>query len=368
MEKASSRGAKQQRFRDWCFTLNNYSAQREQIFVAGEDGERLGSWKYVPELYFELGEWRDDIAYFVCQQEVGERGTPHLQGFIQFKNAKSLTAVTSLCGMAGSHLEVRKGTPQEAADYCQEEETRDPNGVGPFTIGQIRGTREGQGHRSDWELVHELARGGAELVEFLDQVPHLSYPNIGRIPAWRAAHDAEVRRWKTRPIIFYGPPRAGKSTLMRKLAEQHAREYGRGVFEKSDHDKWWDGYSGEYVITIDEMFGGYFEWNALLKFFEEGSYRVQYKGGSRHMVAKVVYMTCNLHPAFWYKGRAWDETNAFRSRVLEFGELWVFSAPERDVAGNVVYKDPVRDVELKEPVSPVIEAFRENAALFGPPN
>jgi len=352
---------KAERARDWCFTLNNYRVAP------------VGYWpemgKTVPELYFELGEWRDSIVYFVCQQEVcPTTRTPHLQGFVQFKNARSLLGVTGLCGLEGSHVEPRRGNPEEASNYCKDEETRDPQGIGPFEFGTLAGTRAGQGRRTDWDSVHDLARRRASVVEFLEEVPHLAYPHIGRIPTWVAAHDSEVRDWKTRPIILFGPPRAGKSFTMRRWAKEQAALLRSSVFEKSDADKWWDGYNGEYVVTIDEMGGNYFKWTDLLKFFEEGVLRVQYKGGSRHMLAKVVYMTCNVHPAYWYKDRAWDDTNAFRARIAEFGELWHFQGSVRGPDGAMQFAEPVRDLELIQPPSEVKTLFDDNVRLHGPVN
>ena len=72
------------RSRNYCFTLNNYS------------DDELRS---VREL---------SCRYLVVGFEVGEMGTPHLQGFICFENAKSFAAVKAL--IPGAHIEVAKGS------------------------------------------------------------------------------------------------------------------------------------------------------------------------------------------------------------------------------------------------------------------
>lgn len=53
-------------------------------------------------------------------KEVGESGTPHFQGFICFQDAKTFSAIKKLLP-DGCHIEARKGTFQQAADYCKKD-------------------------------------------------------------------------------------------------------------------------------------------------------------------------------------------------------------------------------------------------------
>lgn len=79
----------------WCFTLNNYS---------DVDYERI---KVI------------DCEYLVCGKEVGENGTPHLQGFIKFKSRKRMQQVKSAIG---SNPHVEKAIDVGAAsEYCKKE-------------------------------------------------------------------------------------------------------------------------------------------------------------------------------------------------------------------------------------------------------
>jgi len=85
----------------FCFTLNNY---------VKEDTEVLKSI-----------EW---IKYGIVGKEIGESGTPHLQGYIQVPKGKRTTA----SGMAKRlkkeglssqpHVEIQKGTNDQAREYC----------------------------------------------------------------------------------------------------------------------------------------------------------------------------------------------------------------------------------------------------------
>lgn len=84
------------RARGWVFTINNYTA------ATTPTAETLNG------------------AIWCCfGREVGENGTPHLQGVVYFENAKTLTAVRVL--LPGAHLEVKRGTFVQAMDYCKKD-------------------------------------------------------------------------------------------------------------------------------------------------------------------------------------------------------------------------------------------------------
>jgi len=82
----------------WVFTLNNYTD--EQLVLLKQRLETLGE-KYI------------------VGKEVGEEcGTPHLQGWVVFKNrVRPITTV----GIKEIHWEKQKGKDQECIDYCSKE-------------------------------------------------------------------------------------------------------------------------------------------------------------------------------------------------------------------------------------------------------
>lgn len=83
---------------NWCFTLNNYVPDDEQILRdLFEDGS---------------------ATYLVFGREIGESGTPHLQGFIAFSKKHRFQGVTRMIPRA--HLS-RARMPHEAAEYCKKD-------------------------------------------------------------------------------------------------------------------------------------------------------------------------------------------------------------------------------------------------------
>jgi len=93
----------QSQYRSYCFTLNNYEVDKLDSF------------------------WQDLVGsgptHLVWGQEVGASGTPHLQGYIKFKNAKTLGKMRKL--LPKCHITVCKGDAKANYAYC----TKDAQGI-----------------------------------------------------------------------------------------------------------------------------------------------------------------------------------------------------------------------------------------------
>lgn len=85
--------------KNWVFTLNNY------------DGDALLSYS---EHYSRGG-----VKYIIYGREVGDSGTPHLQGFISFEARRSLQQVKEFLG-GNPHVEVCRNTPA-SINYCKKD-------------------------------------------------------------------------------------------------------------------------------------------------------------------------------------------------------------------------------------------------------
>lgn len=58
---------------------------------------------------------------YIFSLEKGEKGTPHLQGYLEFPNQVSFYTVQDIC--PGWHLEKARGTPEQNIAYCSKEST-----------------------------------------------------------------------------------------------------------------------------------------------------------------------------------------------------------------------------------------------------
>lgn len=97
----------------WCFTLNNYT---------DDDQERLRT-------------LAESCTYLVFGREVGENGTPHLQGFVVFATNKRFRAAKSAINER-AHIELARGTCAEAATYCKKDDDYEEFGALPNIQGK----------------------------------------------------------------------------------------------------------------------------------------------------------------------------------------------------------------------------------------
>lgn len=81
----------------WCFTLNNHTKEDIDNLMVCSSIQRLS-----------------------MQEETGESGTPHLQGYIEFKKKLRPVGLYSF----KAHWEKKKGTILQAITYTQKEDTR----------------------------------------------------------------------------------------------------------------------------------------------------------------------------------------------------------------------------------------------------
>jgi len=119
-----------------CFTLNNYSEEELQT------------------LEETLCKLEEHLVFAIIGLEIGENGTPHVQGYIRFKTdflkAKDgmLKFWRALPGLGRAHFETARGTDNDSFVYCSKE--------GPFrTWGE-----PSPGDQNPYEKILELCCQG----------------------------------------------------------------------------------------------------------------------------------------------------------------------------------------------------------------
>lgn len=261
--------------RDWCFTINNYGLEAEtklrELVTSGS------------------------ASYIVCGRERGESGTPHLQGFIRFPNARRFNSVRRIPVFVGSHLEPRKGPVPRAIEYCKKDGDWWEEGDAPNP----------RGHRSDLESVRSKLANGASLNEIANEHFNL-YVQYRRSFEAYIDMQSKPRTWKTVVHVITGPTGVGKT---------------RFVFEQCGDDppwvhggdRWFDGYVGQRVALFDD-FRGELDFSFMLRLLDRYAMRVPIKGGFTNWCPTKVYITSNQLWQSWYN-RPQSDLDALRRRL-----------------------------------------------------
>lgn len=222
----------------WVFTLNNWTpAELDNIL-----------------------HW--DVTRLVVGEEVGEEGTPHLQGAVSFKRAYRLAAVKKL--QARAHWEVALAA--DAFNYCG----KDGNVV-------HRIDNRAAGKRRDIDVAYEAVAAKKPLREFLlEDKPSfqaiqvykvaMGASVIGRAPGPDGLFEPIDVRW------YYGGTGTGKSASV-------YREFGADVYRPLS-EKWWDGYVGQRCVLVDDFRPKWCTWERLLQLTDRYPLTLEVKGGA----------------------------------------------------------------------------------------
>lgn len=206
------------RARSWCFTHNNYTADDEQRY------QRL------------------EAEHVLYGREVGENGTPHLQGFVRFRNPRLGRAVARL--LPGCHLTVARNL-EASIRYCRKDGDVFEHGTTVYSQEQraVAAVAGGQAQVDRWREAYLAAQEGR-----FEDIPY----DI------RFKHDAVIQRLRLKRLSdecpdsiaildnqwIWGPSGTGKSVL--------AREENPLAYFKM-RNKWWDGYQYEPEVILDDI-------------------------------------------------------------------------------------------------------------------
>lgn len=236
---------------NYCFTINNPTLNDKNLLIAAQP-----------------------IKYLIWGNETGADGTPHYQGLICWRNAKTLAATKRYLPRA--HLEVMRGTFEQAAEYCKKD--------GDFTE---RGTlpkdprEKGDDERARWESAWALATLG-RIADISPQKRLVHYNTLKRIGKDYMA--PVVGNGKENGVWLWGESGCGKTT---GVLAKFPRAYPK------TGDKWFDGLQGETVWYLDDVDPEQSGWlRRLLKLWTGGhAFIGANKGGASSMCAKLVIVT-----------------------------------------------------------------------------
>ncbi|AXH75991.1 MAG: putative viral replication protein [Circoviridae sp.] len=254
----------------WCFTLNNYTEENIQQLRD----------LYDPDNEHSL------FSYLIFGKEVGEQGTPHLQGFVFLSTRKRFNWIhTKLPG--GCHIEGANGTPHQNRTYCSKD--------GAFEeFGDCPG---GQGARTDLASACELVRDGKRLRDLVDTHPTVVVKYYRGLSVLRGLRCREPRP-KPFVTVYWGEPGAGKTYGSRSLAQSL---FETGEIYNHRGGKWWQDYDGEKCIVHDDFTGASISVATWCRLFNTEPFCVETKGGSAWCEFTHAILTSNSPPSLWWR-------------------------------------------------------------------
>lgn len=263
--------------RNFCFTRNNYTNTSLE----------------------------DDLTcqYIIYGKEVGESGTPHLQGFVRFNTDKSIKSASK--SLPGCHLEPAMAT-QAAIEYCKKEGDFTERGKRPMTPKE-----KGKKTQEYWHGIRKAAEDGRD-----EDIPEeIRYRDLRLIKAHRenALRSRALMDTDTQHEWYYGGTGTGKS---RKAREDNP------VFYTKNCNKWWCGYQDQDVVLLEDIDKKHECLGYFLKIWADRyPFLAENKGGSIMIRPKKIIVTSNYHPSEIFEDPGIIEPILRRFNCTEFKKL-----------------------------------------------
>lgn len=229
------------RSRKWIFTLNNPSP------------EEIAHIECLPD--------SDAVDIIAACHEVGAEGTPHIQGMVEWVNAKSLSATKKALGSKRFHLQERRGSLRRAWAYamkgCQSKTEWEAKGEAGANWGRDRSVCAEKGCPPEeqaqdggtWANIVEMVKAGRTYLEIVDAYPKVAVQQGTAIKQYQCEWHNSRMGWRdVTTISVDGSTGVGKTrSIMEAYGYSNCyrvTDYKHGMF---------DAYNGEDVLIFEEF-------------------------------------------------------------------------------------------------------------------
>jgi len=300
--------------RNWCFTLNNpLDEEVETLLTQGAL-----------------------CHYAVWQPERGANGTPHLQGYLAYKNRVRLATLHRLLPRA--HFTIARGSPDQNRTYCTKPETSCGN---PTELGDFEEIPRA-GQRSDLDELQTALDAGLTNDDYATTYfsTFVRYPKI--VDAYQQAKiRARSSKNAIKCVLVTGNARTGKTMFTEHLALSHG-----GGYYRHSLGGFWDGYRGESVVILEDFRGSSLSFGDFKRIVDRYAVRVHIKGTSCQMAATVFYITTNFEVKDWWDHQVTGgDLTPITGRITEV----LYFSEKRKFARFASYDDYARVVLTPRP-------------------
>jgi len=317
------------RSRNYCFTLHDYS---EEEYLA----------------LLDLGEDDSRVRYVIIGKETCPTTKKlHLQGFIVFFQAKTLSALKKI--NARAHWESCKGSPSQNKTYCSKEGVWEERGELPMDPKE-----KGEQEKTRWKEVIRLSREG-DWDKLAEEYPDVYATRLKTCEYLHKRRKLDIGTLdELNHLWIVGKTGCGKS--------RYAREQYPQAYIKDPNTRWWCDYDGQDAVIIDDFDKFQVKQGGDMKrWLDRYPFQAEVKGGMELIRPKVIIVTSQYHPneiwddektvdAIMRRVKLLDADNVFNRHLFCHGRKLVRHTAEMDVANPVLDADTIPYVP--DPPSP----------------
>lgn len=185
-----------------------------------------------------------NYKYLIAGREkAGKTGKKHLQCFVIYKTRTKFSTVK--IQLPTAHIEIMRGSSQEAADYCKKDQDYFEDGEFEDHAGYAGANGSGGKQAAvNYEKIIAMAEDHNPK-GIREENPGIYFRHYHTIKRIMQDNPPPIEdRQELDNEWIWGPTGVGKSRT--------ARLENPGFYLKS-HNKWWMGYKGEHTVIIDDL-------------------------------------------------------------------------------------------------------------------
>ena len=262
------------------------------------------------------------VTYICYQREKTDTGQQHWQGYMETSQRLTMKKVKDLLGLGNKlHVEARRGNQQQGIDYTKKTDTRDwgEDNHGIWRqFGQLNPQLQFEAtgindHATMNEIMERVSRcGGINGVTMYKYFPFINkywrpvmFLTNNMIQQQTYKQDANQHR-RVDVTVLFGPSGAGKTTYIKHTYAENGDLYilEPRVTSQKMSALWWDNYTGQDAVLLDDLCPKTWEPDALLRITSGTGHCLNTKGGTSISRFHTLYITTNFHPDTW-----WDDTS-----------------------------------------------------------
>jgi hypothetical protein len=263
------------------FTLNNYTEQEYTDIIS------------------------TDVRWIVVGREIGDEGTPHLQGACVIGKQTAFSTIKKWSGFGRAHIEPMRGKPIDSLNYCTKQDKD----------AFVKGEMPQEGKRNDLHDTINLLLSGSSIQSMVNTGNVAALGCFTRYPKGLQLVSSMLKPRRSEPplvIWLSGETGIGKTRSAVRLAELIARD---NYWISSGSLRWFDGYDGQAVTIFDDLRTKHAEFSFLLRLLDRYPLRVEFKGGFVGWSPYVVIITAPKSPTDMWSLRNDEDKQQLSRRV-----------------------------------------------------